>query len=142
MMKKRLFAGLLTAAMLLAVLPVGAAALESSYTSPNGTTVTVEKLNLPDNTYYMGDGVFYRDEGGVRYLYDKTGAQLGQVSTTDTYFDNFTDGLCRVRMFNIYTAQQGYGFIDKTGQLSEAGEQAIRECCEDYKKRVSATWQA
>ena len=32
--------------------------------------------------------------------------------------------------------------IDKTGQLSEAGEQAIRECCEDYKKRVSATWQA
>ncbi|HIW16082.1 MAG TPA: WG repeat-containing protein, partial [Firmicutes bacterium] len=116
-MKKRLFAGLLTAAMLLAVLPVGAAALESSYTSPNGTTVTVEKLNLPDNTYYMGDGVFYRDEGGVRYLYDKTGAQLGQVSTTDTYFDNFTDGLCRVRMFNIYTAQQGYGFIDKTGQL-------------------------
>ena len=117
MLKKRLFAGLLTAAMLLAVLPIGAAALESSYTSPNGTTVTVEKLNLPDNTYYMGDGVFYRDEGGVRYLYDKTGAQLGQVSTTDTYFDNFTDGLCRVRMFNIYTAQQGYGFIDKTGQL-------------------------
>ena len=32
--------------------------------------------------------------------------------------------------------------IDKTGQLSETGEQAIRECCEDYKKRVSATWQA
>lgn len=32
--------------------------------------------------------------------------------------------------------------VDKTGQLSEAGEQAIRECCEDYKKRVSATWQA
>lgn len=32
--------------------------------------------------------------------------------------------------------------IDKTGQLSEAGEQAIRECCEDYKKRVIATWQA
>ncbi len=32
--------------------------------------------------------------------------------------------------------------IDKTGQLSEAGEKAIRECCEDYKKRVSATWQA
>ena len=32
--------------------------------------------------------------------------------------------------------------IDKTGQLSEAGEQTIRECCEDYKKRVSATWQA
>lgn len=32
--------------------------------------------------------------------------------------------------------------IDKTGQLSEAGEQAIRECCEDYKKRVNATWQA
>ena len=32
--------------------------------------------------------------------------------------------------------------IDKTGQLSEAGEQAILECCEDYKKRVSATWQA
>ena len=32
--------------------------------------------------------------------------------------------------------------IDKTGQLSEAGEQAIRECCEDYQKRVSATWQA
>lgn len=32
--------------------------------------------------------------------------------------------------------------IDKTGQLSEAGEQVIRECCEDYKKRVSATWQA
>ncbi len=32
--------------------------------------------------------------------------------------------------------------IDRTGQLSEAGEQAIRECCEDYKKRVSATWQA
>ena len=28
MMKKRLFAGLLTAAMLLAVLPIGAAALE------------------------------------------------------------------------------------------------------------------
>ena len=32
--------------------------------------------------------------------------------------------------------------IDATGQLSEEGEQAIRQCCEDYKKRVSATWQA
>ena len=87
MLKKRLFAGLLTAAMLLAVLPVGAAALESSYTSPNGTTVTVEKLNLPDNAYYMGDGVFYRDEGGVRYLYDKTGAQLIRVVSTAAEVD-------------------------------------------------------
>ena len=32
--------------------------------------------------------------------------------------------------------------IDSTGVLSEEGEQAIRECCETYKKQVSATWQA
>ena len=32
--------------------------------------------------------------------------------------------------------------IDATGLLSEEGEQAIRECCETYKKQVSASWQA
>ena len=32
--------------------------------------------------------------------------------------------------------------IDSTGELSPEGEQAIRECCEAYKKQVSATWQA
>ena len=32
--------------------------------------------------------------------------------------------------------------INSTGELSPEGEQAIRECCEAYKKQVSATWQA
>ena len=32
--------------------------------------------------------------------------------------------------------------IDSTGELSPEGEQLIRECCETYKKQVSATWQA
>ena len=32
--------------------------------------------------------------------------------------------------------------VDSTGDLSQEGEQAIRECCETYKKQVSATWQA
>ena len=32
--------------------------------------------------------------------------------------------------------------INSTGELSAEGEQAIRECCEAYKKQVSATWQA
>ena len=32
--------------------------------------------------------------------------------------------------------------IDDTGELSTQGEEAIRECCETYKKQVSATWQA
>mgnify|MGYP001749934102 CR=1 FL=1 len=32
--------------------------------------------------------------------------------------------------------------IDDTGELSAQGEEAIRECCETYKKQVSATWQA
>ena len=31
--------------------------------------------------------------------------------------------------------------VNSTGELSPEGEQAVRDCCEAYKKQVSATWQ-
>ena len=34
------------------------------------------------------------------------------------------------------------GAIDSTGSSLPRGNRAIRECCETYKKQVSATWQA
>ena len=123
MIKKRLFAGLLTAAMLLAVLPIGAAALESSYTVPfSGATITVEKLNFPSGisgVSYIGSGVFYYTDStnsNIRHFIDRYGNALGSYDRSNVTMYDFHDGLCRVDAFDPYTAKDGYGFIDSSGQ--------------------------
>ena len=137
-MKRRMVSLTLALCLCLSLMPAAwaAEAPPASYTTPSGLTIHVTRpVGTLDDTSltYMGDGVFQvREENGTYGLYDINGARLGQLG--DVFLlGNFEDGLCPVRVYDVYTAENKCGYIDRTGQLAIAAQyQEVKDFSEGY----------
>ena len=137
-MKRRMVSLTLALCLCLSLMPAAwaAEAPPASYTTPSGLTIHVTRpVGTLDDTSltYMGDGVFQvREENGTYGLYDINGARLGQLGDVFLLGD-FQDGLCPVRVYDVYTAENKCGYIDRTGQLAIAAQyQEVKDFSEGY----------
>ena len=116
---RKLLAGLTATVLLLTLLPTTAlAAPQSSYTSESGITVNVTPL--PAELAYakhIGDGVLMVEENDTYTFYDVNGNKLGTGSGYDLK-GNFNSGLAPVSLYDPYTGETAYSYINKTGSLA------------------------
>ena len=116
---RKLLAGLTATVLLLFLLPTTAlAAPQSSYTSESGITVNVTPL--PAELAYakhIGDGVLMVEENDTYTFYDVNGNKLGTGSGYDLK-GNFNSGLAPVSLYDPYTGETAYSYINKTGSLA------------------------
>ncbi len=115
---RKLLAGLTATVLLLSLLPTTAlAAPQSSYTSESGITVNVTPLPaVMKDSSHKGEGVFVEEQSGTYTFYDVNGSKLGTGSGY-TLMGNFRNGRAPVKAYNPNTAEDSYGYIDRTGAL-------------------------
>ncbi len=116
---RKLLAGLTATVLLLSLLPTTAlAAPQSSYTSESGITVNVTPLPAElAHAKHIGDGVLMVEENDTYTFYDVNGNKLGTGSGYDLK-GNFNSGLAPVSLYDPYTGETAYSYINKTGSLA------------------------
>ena len=130
-MKKRILSLTLAAALCLGLtaVPASAAGPAPSYTA-GSTTITVTDLNFQPTGRigHRGCGVFHsstESPSGItvvgslseikEYLYDEHGTLTYEYNMAMDVGEYFRSGLCKVKDFDPYTGQSGWGFMDLYG---------------------------
>lgn len=136
MRTKRFLAGFLSAVLLAASLGTAALAAPASSYSYNGTATTVTQLgiNVPQSLTYLGDGVFRASNqtGAINYVsslkdikyyfYDFDGNLTYEYDGSMSLGQHFSDGLCKMLLFDPYTGTEKWGYIDKYGNTAIIGQ--------------------
>ena len=149
-MKKRLLSLALVLVLALSLLPGAALAAPPGSYDVNGTTISVTKLgiNVSASLTYLGDGVFRssnESSSGITYItslkdikyyfYDFDGNLTWQYDGSMEVGDKFSDGLCKMLMFDPYTGVEKWGFIDKYGNTVIDGQ---FDAAEDFSDGLAA----
>ncbi|WP_160666070.1 WG repeat-containing protein [Colidextribacter sp. OB.20] len=116
-MKKKALSLALALAMCLSLTVPALAAPQSSYTSPSGITINVTPAPAAlARCDHRGEGIFANSSGENHTFYDINGNVLGTGSGYRLmgYFHN---GRALVKAYNPYTAEEAFGYIDKTGAM-------------------------
>ena len=136
MRTKRFLAGFLSAVLLATSLGTAALAAPASSYSYNGTAITVTQLgiNVPQSLTYLGDGVFRASNqtGAINYVsslkdikyyfYDFDGNLTYEYDGSKSLGQHFSDGLCKMLLFDPYTGTEKWGYIDKYGNTAIIGQ--------------------
>ncbi|WP_161844303.1 WG repeat-containing protein [Pseudoflavonifractor sp. 524-17] len=116
-MRKQLASAALVLTLALGLAVPAQAAPKSSYTSAGGFTVNVTPAPAAlADSYHRGEGVFVKEENKTYTFYDVKGNTLGTGSGY-TLMGHFHDGRAPVRAYDPNTAEERYGYIDKTGAV-------------------------
>ena len=149
-MKKRLLSLALVLVLALSLLPGAALAAPPGSYDVNGTTISVTRLgiNVSASLTYLGDGVFRssnESSSGITYisslkdikyyLYDFDGNLTWQYDGSMEVGERFSDGLCKMLMFDPYTGVEKWGFIDKYGNTVIDGQ---FDAAEDFSDGLAA----
>ena len=149
-MKKRLLSLALVLVLALSLLPGAALAAPPGSYDVNGTTISVTKLgiNVSGRLTYIGDGVFRssnESSSGITYIsslkdikyyfYDFDGNLTWQYDGSMEVGDKFSDGLCKMLMFDPYTGVEKWGYIDKYGNTVIDGQ---FDAAEDFSDGLAA----